>query len=139
MTDQSIIKLQDFEGLRLKPYQDTVGKWSIGWGRNLSDRGISYDEAKILLKDDIEIATAEARANFDWFDGLDPLRQDFIVLMIFNLGVPRLRTFRKMLDAIEAGNFSEAALQLEDSAWASQVTPRRAVPMRNLIEFGEWR
>ena len=33
------------EGLRLKPYRDTVGKLTIGVGRNLDDVGITRAEA----------------------------------------------------------------------------------------------
>lgn len=31
------------EGLRLKPYHDSVGKLTIGIGRNLGDNGIIED------------------------------------------------------------------------------------------------
>ena len=138
MTPQSITKLKDFEGLRLKTYTDTTGHLSIGWGRNLDSRGISYDEAEMMLANDLDIATAEARSNFDWFDRLDPVRQDFIVIMIFNIGVPRLKGFKKMLAAIEAQDWGRAGAELIDSTWAKQVGENRAVAMRRVIEFGEW-
>jgi len=44
------------EGLRLKPYLDTSGKWTIGVGRNLSDSGISEEEAFYLLRSLAEIS-----------------------------------------------------------------------------------
>ena len=44
------------EGLRLELYQDSVGKWTIGVGRNLDDVGISEDEAMYLLRNDISRA-----------------------------------------------------------------------------------
>lgn len=37
------------EGLRLKPYKDSVGKLTIGVGRNLDDKGITKEEAMHLL------------------------------------------------------------------------------------------
>jgi hypothetical protein len=46
--------LSRFEGLRLKPYRDTVGKLTIGFGRNLEEKGISQLEAEFLLYQDIE-------------------------------------------------------------------------------------
>ena len=138
MTPQSITKLKDLEGLRLKTYTDTTGHLSIGWGRNLDSRGISYDEAEMMLANDLDIATAEARSNFDWFDRLDPVRQDFIVMMIFNIGVPRLKGFKKMLAAIEAQDWGRAGAELVDSTWAKQVRENRAVVMRRAIEFAEW-
>ena len=47
------------EGLRLFPYTDTVGKLTIGVGRNLTDAGISADEAEVLAATETE-ADAEA-------------------------------------------------------------------------------
>ena len=44
------------EGLRLKPYRDTMGNWTIGYGRNLDERGITEEEAKIMLDYDIDIS-----------------------------------------------------------------------------------
>jgi lysozyme len=35
-----LTELIDDEDIRLKPYRDTVGKLTIGIGRNLYDRGI---------------------------------------------------------------------------------------------------
>jgi GH24 family phage-related lysozyme (muramidase) len=45
-----IIKQQ--EGCRLKPYTDTTGHITIGYGRNLTDCGISQDEADLMLAND---------------------------------------------------------------------------------------
>jgi len=48
--------LEHHEGLRLKPYKDSVGKLTIGIGRNLDDVGISKSEALLLLQNDIDVA-----------------------------------------------------------------------------------
>lgn len=42
------------EGVRLKPYRCTVGKLTIGIGRNLDDCGITQTEAYVLLENDIQ-------------------------------------------------------------------------------------
>ena len=47
MTLRGIAILKEHEGRRLKPYTDTVGKLTIGYGRNLTDVGISDEEARI--------------------------------------------------------------------------------------------
>ena len=54
MTVQDLISKH--EGLRLFPYADTVGKLTIGFGRNLTDIGISRDEADALLTNDLDRA-----------------------------------------------------------------------------------
>ena len=36
------------EGMELKPYQCTSDKTTIGVGRNLTDNGVSIDEAELM-------------------------------------------------------------------------------------------
>jgi lysozyme len=138
MLPESIAQLKAFEGLRLKPYTDTTGHLSIGWGRNLDSRGISHEEATILLTTDLNIAESQARDNFPWIEGLDPVRQDFIVMMIFNIGLARLKGFKNMLAAIEAHDWGKAGAELVDSTWSKQVGAIRSASMRKAIEFGAW-
>jgi lysozyme len=59
--DLLALTLQRHEGLRLRlrAYRDTVGKLTIGYGRNLDDRGISEDEAGFMLDNDIDLVVAE--------------------------------------------------------------------------------
>ena len=42
------------EGMELKVYRCTSGKLTCGVGRNLSDNGISLDEAELMLKNDMD-------------------------------------------------------------------------------------
>ena len=75
----NLLKLADqlihHEGMECFPYVDTVGKTTIGVGRNLTDRGLSQDECRYLLANDIEISISELKRNFDWFTKLDDTRQ----------------------------------------------------------------
>ena len=112
------------EGLRLKPYRDSVGLLTIGVGRNLDDVGISESEALVLLDHDIDRARADLARAFPWTQNLDPVRRDALTNMCFNIGIGRLRGFAKMLAALQAGNWVEAAEQALDSKWAVQVGSR---------------
>lgn len=112
------------EGLRLKPYRDTVGKLTIGVGRNLTDNGITAKEAMALLEDDIANAVADLRQHFAWFDSLDDVRQRVLADMCFNLGIWRLGAFARMLKAIQAGDYAVAAQEMLESRWAQQVGGR---------------
>lgn len=112
------------EDVRRFPYVDTVGKVTIGIGRNLTDRGISDAEIRYLLDNDINIAL-NAVVVFPWFTDLDPVRQRACVNLMFNLGYPRLCTFAKFLDAMGRKDYGTAAAELLDSQWAHQVQPSR--------------
>lgn len=112
------------EGMALKPYRDTIGKLTIGCGRNLDDVGISKAEAMILLEHDALIAIGGARGLVPMFDLLTRPRQLALIDMAFNLGSGRLAKFHDMLKAISLGDYSGAAAEMLDSKWAEQVGNR---------------
>lgn len=120
------------EGSRLKMYKDSVGKWTIGVGRNIEDRGIRPDEQELMLKNDIDDHCALLDKYLPWWRNLDEVRQRVVANMAFNLGVGpseedpkgKLLTFKGTLAAIEAGAWEKAAVGMESSLWAKQVGPR---------------
>jgi lysozyme len=125
------------EGLRLQLYTDSVGKITIGVGRNLSDVGISLEESDVLLANDIQKATVALEANFPWTMGLDDARKGALLNMTFNMGIDGLKEFRDFLAKMQAGNFSAAAGAMLDSLWARQVG-KRAQRLSVQIQTGVW-
>lgn len=117
-------QLEEDEGRRKKLYKCTAGKWTIGVGRNLEDRGLRDDEIDLMLKNDVAESTGECRRLFRMFDQLSPVRQEVLVNMMLNLGFARLSGFKRMHAALEEGNWAEAARQMLDSKWASDVGAR---------------
>lgn len=136
MSDQLRAMLIRHEGLRLKPYADTVGKMTIGVGRNLTDDGITETEAYFLLDGDIVDHTRDAQL-LPMFAALDPVRQDVLVSLVFNLGLPRLKGFVKFLAALSDQNWEGAAGELLDSKWAAQVG-NRSQELAAMIRTGEY-
>jgi lysozyme len=112
------------EGERFMLYKDSEGILTIGVGRNIQERGISKDESELMLSNDINIVYNQALNNFPWFDSLNDTRKCVILNMLFNIGLTRLTGFKKMLAAIEAKDYKEAAVQMLDSKWAKQVKVR---------------
>jgi lysozyme len=112
------------EGLRLHPYEDTVGKLTIGIGRNLDDVGISEAEARHMLGNDIEWVVKELDRAMPWWRTMPEPAQRALANMAFNLGLTRLRRFKNMLAALQAGDYSKAADEALDSLWAKQVKGR---------------
>src|SRR3990167_9799347 len=89
------------EGLRLKPYTDTTGHLTVGFGRNLTTVGISLAEAEYLLDHDIARACADLQAALPWTVNLDDMRRAALTNMVFNLGLSGLVGFHKMLAAMQ--------------------------------------
>ncbi|WP_444943959.1 glycoside hydrolase family protein [Microbulbifer sp. ZKSA006] len=117
-------QLLSHEGVELKTYKCSAGRLTIGVGRNLSDRGVSYDEALILLKNDIDFYFGEVSEKLDFFNSLSMKRKAVLVNMAFNLGVAGLMGFKNMLAAIAAGDYEQAAEEMLNSLWAKQVGNR---------------
>jgi len=125
------------EGVRLKPYKDSVGKTTIAIGRNLDDVGISREEAVIMLDNDIRTATEEVKQAFPWYKDLNNARQTVIISMAFNLGLPRLLKFKKMISAMYEEDYETASEEMMDSKWAGQVG-YRAVDLSEMMRVGSY-
>lgn len=136
MIDNLADQLRRDEGVRLSPYVDTVGKVTIGVGRNLTDVGISNDEANDMLENDIRKAVASCNG-LPWFNTMDYPRQAAILNMCFNLGFTGLLHFTHMLAALQKGDWETAAQEMLNSAWASQVGDR-AKRLAEQIRTGVW-
>lgn len=125
------------EGLRLKPYTDTVGKTTIGVGRNLTDKGLSFGEAETLFTHDLEEHEMDLVGAYPWVLTLDAVRYAVMVDMAFNLGISRLSGFRVTLSSVEGGDYQQAAKEMLRSKWARQVKTR-AVRLSQMMASGEW-
>ena len=124
------------EARRPYPYEDSVGKLSIGVGRNLDDKGLREDEIDLLLKNDIKEALEEC-AKLDYFKGLDSVRQLVVADMVFNMGLPRFLGFVRTNEAIKKGDYVRASTEMYDSKWRRQ-TKRRAKVLIKAMRTGEW-
>jgi lysozyme len=124
------------EGLRLKPYTDTVGKLTVGIGRNLDDVGISEQEARMFLHNDLQSVYHDLNTNCPWWVNIGDVRQRVLADMVFNLGIGGFLKFKNMLLAIQSGDFNMAATEMLDSKWARQVG-KRAVTLSQMMENGQ--
>lgn len=127
ISEQFINRLILHEGLRLKPYQCPSGFSTIGVGRNLETNGISEEEARFLLKNDLNNCHIACLHFFDFYGELDAVRQEVLVEMCFNLGINKLKTFKKMLTALQLKNYALAGEEMLNSLWAVQVGKRACV------------
>ncbi len=123
------------EGLRLDPYKDTVGKLTIGVGRNLDDRGISKNEAFFLLDTDVEEVIRDLDRELPWWKDLSNNGQRALANMCFNLGITKLLGFKRMLLYLNRKRYALAAEEALNSKWARQVGSR-ANRIADLIRHG---
>lgn len=103
---------EQFEGLRLTAYQDSVGVWTIGYGHTGADvhpgLSITLEQASTLLSKDVASAVADVNRLVKV-----PLTQnqfDALVDFVFNVGGGNLGTSTLLRD-LNAGNYAAAAAQ----------------------------
>ena len=117
------------------PYKDTTGHLTIGYGRNLTDKGVSEEEARTLLANDVQEVINALRGNYHWFGQLDSVRQEVVINMAFNLGIVGFSKFRATIRHIASGDYEQAAINMLESKWATQVKGR-ALELAMMMKTG---
>jgi lysozyme len=137
MTPEQLAKLKKsitlHEGYSKFPYTDTVGKITIGYGYNLTDRGLSDIVLNNLYLEDIQYFYNQL-SQFDWYPQLTPDRQIALIDMAF-MGWKKFLTFNKMIKALSQGDYEQAAFEMLHSKWAKQASTR-AITLAHVILTG---
>lgn len=118
-------KIGYYRDNKFYPYKDSLGKSTIGYGHLITSEnftnGITEQQADELLSEDINIARIQySKLSLalpqDW--------EDFMVIMIYQLGLGGVQKFRKMLAALKVQDYKTAIKESKDSLWYKQ-TPNR--------------
>lgn len=136
--------LQRHEGLRLVPYQDTRGIWTMGWGHNVQAHGepipsiISFHDAEWLFEQDFAVACSGVEVLLHSMGiTVDDVRFSALVDLCFNMGINGVKTFKKMLANLQTAKYSEASIELLNSKYATQVG-KRADELAHMLSTGTW-
>jgi lysozyme len=111
------------DGIML-PYKCPAGFLTIGYGHNLDANGLKPKFAEYLLDDDIDDVGKELIAKLPWLETVDDTRRAVVIAMAFNMGVQRLMSFDRMLEALRRHDYETASVEMLDSLWAQQVKGR---------------
>jgi len=106
-SDKGIDQIKSFEGFRAMPYQDIVGKWTVGYGHLMvagdgcvEGSPITMGQATELLRKDLH--TAEEAVNACGVE-LEQNEFDALVSFVYNLGVGAFQR-STLLKLIKSGN-----------------------------------
>ena len=133
------------EGFRTNAYQDTVGKWTIGYGQTFWANGdpvkegdvISPEAALQFLRAYLWECARDCQKLYWTFNDHRPARQEVLVNMRYNLGLAGLEKFLKMNHAVDTFNFPAWAVEMKHSRWYRQVG-NRSERLRQVVIEGDW-
>ena len=120
------------EGKRYRPYQDTLGLWTVGVGHLIGDgkslppsmnREFSEEEIMAMFEKDYAHHRSAAM-NIPGFDKLDGRGQGALTDLTFNMGPSWISKWPKLKKQLGEGDTQSAAKNLEQSKWYGQVGNR---------------
>lgn len=147
--------LVEHEGQRLERYDiDGVPHIGIGHniiGRDLSDETLEFlgvedendlqvltdEQCSYLFQKDLDVVLNDCAHFFPDFDELSDVRQEVIVMMLFNLGMVRFARFKQLIAAIYDKNWNKAAAEIMDSK-AARLLPERYQQLANAMQDNRW-
>lgn len=127
------------EGYKLTVYRCTGGFLTGGIGHNFDadpalnimhrkmkfgDK-LSPDEALALFDYDVKKVMMGLKTSLPFFNDAPEHIRAVLINMAFQMGINGLLKFKKMLRAMEEGDYEKAAMQIEDSKYYKD-TPNRA-------------
>jgi lysozyme len=124
----------------LHAYLDHMGFLTLGVGRLVDARkggGITREESRYLLRNDTSKRLAQCLERFQWFQNLDPVRQQVVLCMTFQLGVDGVAAFKRMIAALRIRDYITASIEMLDSDWHKD-TPARCERMAKVMKTGVW-
>lgn len=137
MTDITLLvnDLKGEEGFRPFLYDDASGKpivkGSVVQGHPTAGVGFALDVSPLTLAESLPILTSRAiaidaklQSDLPWMRGLSEPRQRALSDMAYNLGDHGLEEFTQFLAFVQAGQFNQAADDLQSTPWYRQVGTR---------------
>ena len=138
-----------FEGKRNIPYKCSKGKLTCGIGWNIDANGYpayvkdnnNWTDAEINMAflSSIHTSMTDAREYIGGacFSMIGSIRQEVLIMMVFQLGLTSLQGFVKFKKAMLENRFDDASAEMLDSQWHKD-TPERCKEMAYAIKHNEY-
>ena len=121
------------EGVRDKPYQDSLGLWTVGIGHLIGDgkslpdgwnRKFSQEEIMKMFDVDYEEHKKAAMANIPNFEQMSSSMKAAFVDLTFNMGPAWINKWPNLKKQLSSMDIEGAINNLSGSKWATQVGKR---------------
>jgi GH24 family phage-related lysozyme (muramidase) len=149
MSDEDIKKMIiKHEGIRNKPYKDSLGLWTVGVGHLIGDgykgqsapppewnREFSNEEVMKMFDEDYAHHKSAAM-KIPGYDKVDSKGQGALTDLTFNMGPSWISKWPKLKKQLGEGDTQAAASNLQESKWYGQVGNRAPTIVSLLKDSG---
>ena len=128
-------QLEIDEGVKYEVYLDHLNKKTFGIGHlvlakdpeSKMEVGDPVSETRVAeaFDKDVQSVIDDCQRLYSNFNSMPEECKQITANMMFNMGLPKMKAFKKMNAAIEEGNYSKASEEMVDSKWYRTV-PNRA-------------
>ena len=128
------------EGFKPYAYQDSLGYWTVAFGKCIDKRagcGLTREEGLYLLKNELALCK-EQLEHFYWYTAMEPVRQEVLIELCYNIGLPKLLKFKDMIGFLQQHDYKSAATAMLCSEWHRQVGDTRANNMAQRLVTGSY-
>lgn len=125
-------RIKKHEGFRSRPYFDSLGVGTIGYGTTW----ITEEEADMLLRNRLKSCISAVDSYIDELSvSIDEVRRAILYEMCYQLGIDGVKRFRKMWEALADMDYEKASREMKSSRWHKQ-TPARCEYLAGLMLKG---
>ena len=118
--------IKKHEGFSSVVYKCTAGYDTIGYGKRIKYLQVTEEQATEWLEEDLENLKYTLSGKYDWFLPAPQEVRDVVMNMNYQLGVSAFSKFKKTIKYIANKDYQMASVEMLDSKWARDDTPRRA-------------
>ncbi len=122
------------EGFRDKAYLDTTGHLTIGYGVNVESEAMPEPVARLWMETKVMQIEVSLWNRFPGYVELCEPRKTVLINMAYNCGTDGLLRFHKMILALQAKNYDDAAQEIINS----EIALNRAKRLADIMRTGAW-
>ena len=131
--EKLIEAIKESEGFVPTVYKCTAGYDTIGYGFAVKDLYLDEDISEMILQRKLSLLAEKVCDKFPFIKDMPEEGQHVVYEMCYQLGLSGFSKFKKTIQFLRLGSYKSASIEMLDSRWAKEQTPRRAKRLSEII------
>ena len=126
--------IKKHEGFSPTVYKCTAGYDTIGYGQRVKYLKVTDEQATEWLQEELQNLKYILADKYEWFLPSPQEVQEIVINMNYQLGVTAFSKFKKTIYLLANKDYKGASVEMLDSKWARDDTPRRAKELSDRLK-----